>query len=192
MSVNWNKQKAYDEAVQSEIAKGNFRRALEVLVQGYQHFIVSFCTHMLGETAHGEEVAQDVFLAAYKAMPAFRQHASVRTWLLAIARKQCLKALRDRQRHRRLEHEQRNVIAAEVHRAPPASLEHDPEAQLQRVRQGLLQCDQEDRALLMMRYEADLSLAEIAEILDISKAGVRRRLAQALRRLQEVVDDEAR
>jgi RNA polymerase sigma-70 factor, ECF subfamily len=190
--VDWDKQKAYDEAVQSEIARGDFRRALEVLVEGYQHYIVSFCAHMLGEITHGEEVAQNVFLAAYHAMPAFRQHASVRTWVLAIARKQCFKALRDGQRHRYLEHAQRNVIAAQVHRAPQTSPEHNPEAQLQQVRQSLLQLDQEERALLMMRYEADLSLDNIADILDISKASVRRRLVRALRRLQEVMGDEGR
>lgn len=187
-----DKHKAYDEAVRSEIARGDFRRALEVLVEGYQHFIVSFCIHMLGEMAYGEEVAQNVFLAVYSALPAFRQHASVRTWLLAIARKQCFKALRDGQRRRHLEYAQRDVIAAAVHRAPQTSPEHDPEAQLRRVRQSLLQLHQEDRALLMMRYDADLSLAEIAEVLDISQASVRRRLARALRRLQEVMGDAAR
>jgi RNA polymerase sigma-70 factor (ECF subfamily) len=192
MAVDWNKQKAYDEAVEREIARGNFRRALEVLVEGYQHYIVSFCAHMLGEMPQGEEVAQNVFLAAYHAMPVFRQHASVRTWVLAIARKQCFKALRDGQRHRTLEHAQRDVIAAHVHRAPPTSLEHHPEAQLQQVRQSLLRLGQEERALLMMRYDAELSLDHIAEMLDISKASVRRRLARALRHLQEEMGDEGR
>lgn len=187
-----DKHKAYDEAVQSALAVGDFRRALEALVQGYQHSVVSFCQHMLGETAHGEEMAQEAFLAAYQAMPALRQHAAVRTWLFAIVRKQCFKALRDRQRRRRLEHAQRHVIAATVHREPPTSPEYDPEAQLQRMRQCLLQCDPAERALLMMRYEADLSLADIAEILGISKAGVGRRLVRALRRLQEVMDDAPR
>ena len=52
---------------------------------------------MLGDAAHGEEVAQEVFLGAYAAMLRFRQEASLRTWLLAIARKQCLRARKPRQ-----------------------------------------------------------------------------------------------
>jgi RNA polymerase sigma-70 factor, ECF subfamily len=188
--VDWDQLKACDEAVQSEIARGDFRRALAVLVEGYQHCIVSFCAHMLGEMTSGEEVAQNVFLAAYHAMPAFRQHASVRTWVFAIARKQCFKALRDGQRHRSLEHAHRDVIAAHVHCAPPPSPDHHPEAQLQQVRQSLCKLDQEERALLMMRYDADLALDTIAEILALSKASVRRRLVRALRRLQEVIGDE--
>lgn len=190
--MDWSQHKACDEAVQREIARGDFRRALEVLVHGYQHFIVSFCTHMLGETAQGEEVAQNVFLAAYNAMPAFRQQAAVRTWLLAIARRQCFKALRDSQRRRHLEQAQRNAIATAVHCVPPTSPEHDPEVQLRRVRQSLLQLDQEERALLMMRYDADVSLADIAVMLRISPASARRRLVRALRHLREVLGDAER
>ena len=185
-----SKHNTCDDAVQSDITQGDYRRALEVLVLGYQHLIVSFCTHMLGEATHGEEVAQEVFLAAYSAMPHFRQDASVRTWLFAIARKQCLKALRDRQRRRRLESERHAIIATHVHRAPVASLEHDPAALLQQVQQGLRKVDKAQRALLMMRYDAELSLVNIASMLGISEAGVRRQLARALQRLREVMDDD--
>ena len=103
----WDAYQACDDHVQRLIAQGEYRSALEALVRGYQHLIVRHCTAMLGDAAHGEEVAQEVFLGAYTAMPRFRQEASIRTWLLAIARKQCLKALRDRRRRRRLEEDQR-------------------------------------------------------------------------------------
>ena len=101
---------AGDDQVRRLIAQGDYRPALEGLVRGYQHLIVRHCVAMLGDTGHGEEVAQEVFLGAYAALPRFRREASVRTWLLAIARKQCLKALRDRRRRRRLEEEQRRRL----------------------------------------------------------------------------------
>ena len=108
-----------DDEVQRLVARGEYRSALEALVRGYQHLIVRYCTAMLGDAGHGEEVAQEVFLGAYAALPRFRQEASLRTWLLAIARKQCLKALRDRRRRRRLEEEQRQEIVSGAHRVPP-------------------------------------------------------------------------
>jgi hypothetical protein len=70
-----------DDQVQRLLAQGAYRAALEALVRGYQHLIVRHCTAMLGDAAHGEEVAQEVFLGAYAAMPRFRREASVRTWL---------------------------------------------------------------------------------------------------------------
>ena len=66
----------------------------------YHHLVVRHCVAMLGDTGHGEEIAQEVFLGAYAALPRFRREASVRTWLLAIARRVCADAVRSRRRRR--------------------------------------------------------------------------------------------
>jgi RNA polymerase sigma-70 factor (ECF subfamily) len=87
---------ASDALVQRLLAEGAYRQALEALVRAYQHLMVRYCTTMLGDVTQGEEVAQEVFLSAYTAMPRFRQEATIRTWLFAIGRKHCLKVLRDR------------------------------------------------------------------------------------------------
>jgi RNA polymerase sigma-70 factor (ECF subfamily) len=187
--IEGNASQTYDDQVQHLIAQGAYRPALEALVHGYQHLIVRHCTAMLGDTAHGEEVAQEVFLGAYAAMPRFRQEASIRTWLLAIARKQCLKALRDRGRRKRLEEGQESEIAREAHRVPPDSSEEDAEALRLRVRQGLDQLGAAERTVLLLRYETGLTLAEVAHILGRSEASVRRQLARALAQLRAVLDE---
>jgi RNA polymerase sigma-70 factor, ECF subfamily len=187
--MEWDLSQAGDAQVQHLIAQGAYRPALEVLVRSYQHMIVQHCTAMLGDAAHGEEVAQEVFLGAYAAMPRFRQEASVRTWLLAIARKQCLKALRDRRRRRRLEEEKRSEIASSAHRDPPDPSEEDPEALRQRVRRGLDRLGPTERTVLLLRYETGLTLVEVAHIVGRSEASVRRQLARALQQLRAVLDE---
>jgi RNA polymerase sigma-70 factor (ECF subfamily) len=189
--MEWDTYQAGDEHVQHLMARGDYRSALEALVRGYQHLIVRHCTAMLGDVAHGEEVAQEVFLGAYTAMPRFRQESSIRTWLLAIARKQCLKALRDRLRRRRIEEDQRHEIAIGAHRAPLDPPGEDPEALRQHVRQGLDRLGSEERTVLLLRYDTGLSLVEIAHILGRSEASVRRQLARALQQLREVIDETA-
>jgi RNA polymerase sigma-70 factor (ECF subfamily) len=189
--MDWERQKTHDEMVERNIAAGDFRAALEALVRGYQHVVVGFCVNMLGDTTRAEEVAQEVFLAAYIAMPRFRRHASVRTWLFAIARKRCLQTLRNRRRRNFLESDRQDVIAEAVHRQPSPPPGETLEAQIQLVKQHLSHLSAMERALLMMRYDAELSVADIAHILGISVASVRRRLARALQRLREVMDREA-
>ena len=189
--MNWERLRICDEIVQSEIADGEYRRALEALLDGYQHAIVGFCHNMLIETAHAEEVAQDVFIAAYKALPRFRQQASVRTWLFAIARKQCLQAMRNRDRRQRIAREKQSFIAQAAHRDPPATPEEDPEGLMRLVRLSLEKLQETERALLTMRYDTGLSVADMAPILGVSIATVRRRLADALAHLREVIDSEA-
>lgn len=189
--MNWDKLRSYDDAVQSELADSNFRRALEILVRGYQHAVVGFCSNMLSDESQAEEVAQEVFLAAYKGLPRFRQQASVRTWLFAIARKQCLQVIRNRGRRSRIVRDKQSFIAQGVHRDPPIEPGEESEALFRLVKQGLQQIQDGERALLTMRYETGLSVADIAHILGISTASVRRRLVHALGRLREVMDSDA-
>ncbi len=178
-----------DDVIARAIAAGEFRKALEALVCGYQHAVVGFCTHMLGNPHHGQEVAQEVYLGAYQAMLGFRQQASIRTWLFAIARRQCLKALRQRYRWQELYAEHSESIRSEAHRQPPIALDEQPDEWLQRVRQGLGALDTPQRALLLMRYDTGLTLSDMAHILGVSEAGVRRRLTKALHNLRREVMD---
>jgi RNA polymerase sigma-70 factor (ECF subfamily) len=183
--------RGYDESIHQALADDDFRGALESLVRGYQHVMVGFCTNMLGDADWGAEVAQEVFLAAYRALPGFRGQASVRTWLFAIARKQCLKVLRNRRRRSHLEHDQQDTIATLAHRDPPALPGEDPETRVLQVQQRLQQLDNMERAILMMRYDAELPIVDMAHVLGISVSSVRRRLAAALQRLREVMHDDA-
>ena len=189
--MDWNAQQACDADVQRALNRGALPEALETLVQGYQRAVLGFCVNMVGDAHRGEDIAQDVFLAAHQALPRFRQEASIRTWLFAIARRQCLKALRDSQRRRRLEQERQEAIAAAAHRQVAETPQNDPELQLRLVRQGLARLGKHERALLLMRYDAGLLLTEMAHILGMSEASVRRRLAGALQNLREVMSDAA-
>jgi RNA polymerase sigma-70 factor (ECF subfamily) len=179
---------ADDADLQRLIVQGDYRPALEGLVRRYQHRIIRYCVAMLGDVGAGEEVAQEVFLGAYHAMPRFRRAAALRTWLWAIARKQCLKALRDQHRRRRLAAVQHQAIVSGAHRAPPDPPEADPEVLLQQIRQGLERLAPAARTVLLLRYDTGLTLEEIAHIVGRSEASVRRQLAQALHHLREDID----
>jgi RNA polymerase sigma-70 factor (ECF subfamily) len=189
--MNWERLQPHDEVIFNDIADGDYRRALGMLVQGYQQVMVGFCRNMLSDDALAEETAQDVFLDAYKAMPRFRQQASLRTWLFAIARKKCLQVRRNRDRRGRIRQDKQEIIAQSVHRDPPAITGEDQEAMLHLVKQSLGQLPDAERELLTMRYDTGLSVADIAQIRGLSMATVRRRLARALEALREVVDSEA-
>lgn len=190
--MNWENLRSCDQSARQHIDDGNYRDALEVLVLGYQKIIIGFCTNMLGDQTQAEEVAQEVFLATFQAMPRYRQDASVRTWLFAIARKCCYKFIRSRRQRGRIQRQRQALIAERSHRDPPLSPENDPEIPLQEIRQALQKLNKSDRSLLLMRYDSGLQITDLAHILGISVASVRRHLAQALDHLREVVNDDIR
>ncbi len=57
--------------------------------------------HLVGQN-EADDVTQDVFLRAWRALPGFRAESSGRTWLLSIARRACADAVRRQSRWRKL------------------------------------------------------------------------------------------
>ena len=75
--------------------------ALGAFVRRSQPDVWRFVANRVG-AADADDLTQDVYLRAWRALPAYRHEASARTWLLAIARRACVDALRARTRRRRL------------------------------------------------------------------------------------------
>ncbi|PON14232.1 hypothetical protein C2W62_30180 [Candidatus Entotheonella serta] len=166
-------------------------QGIKFLVHAFQHEVVGYCVNMLGDKPHGEEVAQNVFLAAYTAMARFRGDASVRTWLFAIARRQCWKAMKQATRQ------------ASWPPPEPEPLQTSPEHDLlafeeeavwqqrqERLTLGLKRLKKRERDVLMMYYYTRMTYAEIAIKLWVSETTARRRVQQARERLEEIVKRE--
>ena len=177
-----------DKLVQSLIVAGEYQKALEPLVITYQDSILQFCTGMLGDRCDGRDVAQEVFLAAYTAFPRFQQQSSVRTWLFAIARHQCYKALRNQTRQR-LQPREEIHIARIMHPDPapiPGEVSHND--LLDYALECLSTLPDEERAIVLMRCKHGLSHSEVAEVLQVSKSTVERRWKGALQSLEEHIN----
>lgn len=194
----WDDLAPWDRKVLAALGGGDFQRAIDALVLGYQHAIIGYCTHMLtGATPEEvEEVAQDVFLAAYKALPSFQQQASVRTWVFAIARNRCVTYRTRARRQRHIVANHRNAVVNAVHPNPPVSLEVDlleaaqdtrEEQQRVLVSHSLQRLKKQPRDLLMMYYYAELSIADIAQKLWVSETTIRRRLRAAEQQLKHIM-----
>ncbi|MDH3601261.1 MAG: sigma-70 family RNA polymerase sigma factor [Candidatus Tectomicrobia bacterium] len=179
-----------DERIRAAIVAQDYHRALDVLVRVFQHEIVGYCVNMLGDAQQGAEVAQNVFLGAYTALARFRGDASIRTWLFAIARKQCLKAMKQAAR--------RQVMppsGADAESSPEAlllDLEEEAlwerrQAQLSRFLQRL---KKREKDILLMYYYKGQTYADIAAKLWVSETTARRRVQRALQQLEEMIDLE--
>jgi RNA polymerase sigma-70 factor (ECF subfamily) len=75
--------------------------AFAEVVRAAQPEVWRFVAHLAGKAA-ADDVAQDTFVRAFRALPRFRGDASARTWLLAIARHAAADHLRSVHRGRRL------------------------------------------------------------------------------------------
>jgi RNA polymerase sigma factor (sigma-70 family) len=76
------------------MARSGNAGAFETIVDRYQGRLLAFCRQMLGSTEDAEDVLQEVFVNAYRAMLADEREINLRPWLYRIARNRCLNHLR--------------------------------------------------------------------------------------------------
>lgn len=70
--------------------------AFDAIVRAHQDRLYAFCARMLSDREEALDVAQEVFLSAYRNLGGFREEASLSTWLLKIATNRCLNRIRQR------------------------------------------------------------------------------------------------
>ena len=87
---------APDDAALVQASQRGDREAFGILVSRHASSIISLTTRMLGPSADAEDVAQETFVAAFKALSRFQSESKFSTWLYRIAVNKCTDSLRAR------------------------------------------------------------------------------------------------
>jgi RNA polymerase sigma-70 factor (ECF subfamily) len=154
-------------------------RAFEELVTAYQHRVFGVALRMLGNRAEAEEIAQETFLRAHRALGEFRGEARLGTWLYAIASRLCLNRLASGSRR----HERSDDTA--LAQAPAAGADADAAGMLERgelqaaLHEAVAALPEERRIVVVLRDLEGLAYEEIAEVLGVPLNTVRTRLHRA-------------
>ncbi len=165
------------------------------LVRRYQDRIFTICLRQIGDRTLAEEVAQDVFLSAFRAISSFRGDARFSTWLFRIAINHCKNKRLYNRRRARDQHEplegQSSDPDAPVRELPhpdrgPDAGVHRSEAELA-LAQALEQLEPEYRSIIVLRDIEDMAYEDIAEALDIAKGTVKSRLHRARSQLARLL-----
>jgi RNA polymerase sigma-70 factor (ECF subfamily) len=85
-----------DEDIRQLLESQRYAPAFEALVERYQDKVFRLAYSMLHNETQAEDVAQDVFVKTWKALPGYNGSASPSTWLYAITRNTCLTELKKR------------------------------------------------------------------------------------------------
>jgi RNA polymerase sigma-70 factor (ECF subfamily) len=144
--------------------------------------VYAYAATLLRDRAAAEDVAAAAFERAYRRRGRYDAHkGSPRAWLFGIARNAALDELRRRKR----------VAAASL---PIPSAEPDPgeaaelASQKQAVRIALGKLGARERELIALKYHAELSNAEIAEVIGVSVTNAGTLVHRAMTKLRETLD----
>jgi RNA polymerase sigma factor (sigma-70 family) len=153
-----------------------FQRFLD----GHAEDVLRFLIASVGRH-DADDAFQETFVAALRAYPRLRPDSNLRAWVLTIAHRKALDVHRGRARR------PLPVAAPEEH-AGPARVRDGGGAQGEhwdRVRE----LPPRQRAVLTLRYAADLTYAEIATALQCSEEAARRAAADGLKNLRKELHD---
>lgn len=171
-----------DERLVSLTRRGN-EAAFETLIDRYRTRLLAFSRHMVGSAEDAEDILQEVFVSAYRAMLADDRELNVRPWLYRIARNRSLNHLR---RPRPTGVDSMDVFEGGAAVAT-ADRVHD-KLDLEDLMQDVKKLPETQRTALMLREMGDLSYDQIAETMDTSIPSVKSLLVRARVSLAEAAE----
>jgi len=153
-------------------AQGGDQVALAALVRRSQPDVWRLCAHLAGRS-RADDLTQETFLRMWTALPRYRQQASVRTWLLAIARNTAIDGLRAASRRPQV---------VELVDDPAGSVSPDP-AGLVTTERLLATLAPDRRLALFLTQILGLSYVEAAAVCEVPVGTIRSRVARARQQL---------
>ena len=170
-----------------EVIKGpdNIREEMfEAMVAQYQALLLKMCYVWLCDFEQARDAVQETFLKAYRSRNMLLRNESEKAWLLKIARNTC----RDMKRAAWYRHTDRRITPEDLPEsaAPAAQKDLDLTAAIMALPDKL-------KDVILLHYYENLSVTEIARILNIAQPSVSNRLTRARLRLRAILEkgDEA-
>jgi RNA polymerase sigma-70 factor (ECF subfamily) len=163
-------------------AQAGDRVALNAFVRAAQYDVWRLCAHLVGR-ADADDVAQETFVRALRALSSFRGESSARTWLLSIAHRTAVDHIRRAQRRRLLAGRLRTRTRNEPV-VPDGAASTELDALLAAIAV-------ERREAFVLTQLIGLSYDEAARVLDVPLGTIRSRVARARADLIDAWGDEA-
>jgi RNA polymerase sigma-70 factor (ECF subfamily) len=177
-----------DEALAAEAAReGSDGPAFVALLDRYRDRVWRICFRLMGHADDAQDAAQEVFVRLFLNRAKFDGRSKYSTWVHGVAVRTCLTLRRGRTRRRRHEATAGETVletqAGAKHAAAPG-LSLDLERMLETL-------DEEDRALVILKYAENYSYEELAEIFGLSESACKMRVSRAREKIQKKFGDSA-
>lgn len=154
------------------------REAFDRLVQRYQRDVYRLCYRYVNNHHDANDMAQEVFLKAYRAIERFRGDSAFSTWLYRIAVNTCLNFRAARRP------DAQPIPETLADRGPRADEGVEREERSRQVREAVSRLPEKQRATLILKVYHDLTHEEVAGILGSSVGTVKANLFHALANLR--------
>lgn len=169
--------------------------AFGILVRHHQSRVYSTIYHMVGNHEDANDLTQDTFIKAYKALKSFKKNSGFFTWLYRIGVNLTINFLNSRKKRRFISFDHSDYDAESDNQIFELISDKTPRKNIdirelrEKLNEAIQQLSEKHRAVVVMHDIQGMSHEEISEILKCSNGTVRSRLFYARQQLQAALND---
>ena len=176
-----------DNELISKVLSGD-QQAYGSLVNRYQNYVFTLALRFTKNREDAEEVSQDIFIKAYRALSDFRGASKFSTWLYTIVNTTCITFLRKKRLEvHSLDNEKIFEAADSMDSGMRANMV-EQKSRVSMVNQAIKMLSTDDAEVITLFYKGEQTLDEIAQILGIETNTAKVRLHRARARLKEKME----
>ena len=183
--MDYSAEAAFDEPELIRRARQGESLAWTALMHQHQEPIFRYAYLLIGDADEAEDIAQETFIRAYRALGRFDIQRPMRPWLLRIAAN--LASNRRRSLGRYLGALQR-VFQQERPAQKDVEEQSRQSSRAREVWEAIRQLKASDARVIYLRYFLELSVEEAAQAMDVPEGTVKSRLHRASERLRQVIE----
>jgi RNA polymerase sigma-70 factor (ECF subfamily) len=157
--------------------------AFASIVREHQSMVFSVAYHFLRERALSEEIAQEAFLRLYQNLDSIESRSHMVNWLRKVTWRLCVDEVRKRPSLKDVSLDDVAEPAVHLPDSDPFLAEH--------LRGMIAGLPEGMRMTVILRYQEDMELSEIAEVLDVPINTVKSRLQRGLAMLRERISRQS-
>ncbi len=158
----------------------------DTLYKRYSGKIFSKCISLLKDEAKAKDATQEIFTKIFLNLAKFNEKSKFSTWIYSITYNYCIDYLRKKKKDQRL--------FSDEMEDPPDIVDDVPDNELLEIEVSRLKIILEkipagDKAILLMKYQDDLQIKDIAKILDKTESAIKMKIKRAKHKAQKVYKD---
>ena len=175
----------------SETIKGFLHTGKEayfsLLYQKYAGKVYGKCLSLLKQEDLARDAMQDIFMKILLNLSAFEEKSSFSTWIYSITYNYCIDLIRKKKK-------EQSIFSDDMeqgHHVPDEEIsdEHLLEMDVKYLRQVLEKLNDDDRIILLMKYQDDMSIRDISAILKKTESAIKMKLKRAKHKAYEIYKD---
>ena len=166
------------------ITKDNNTMLFGVLYDRYARMVYNKCYGFARSEDEAEDLTQDVFLMLFIKLKSFQGRSKFSSWLYSFTYNFCVNYV-NRNKERKMSDQSSPIDQSEYKLTEEISDDSLFEMRSDKLKKALELIDPEDKKILLLKYQDDVSIKELQELLEVGESAVKMRIKRAKARIVE-------